>query len=93
MHGVVDGGVAPSGLLLELLLGVLGVVDDEVGAVAQLEDGFVDEVAVVGRLVIAHEGQGLVPGIDTEPERGAHMRHPADRDLGRAHRDGVVGDA
>ena len=34
VDGVADGGVAPVGLGLELLLGVLGVVDEQIGAVA-----------------------------------------------------------
>ncbi len=39
VHGVPDRGVPPRGLGPELLLGVLGVVDDQVRSVAQLEHG------------------------------------------------------
>ena len=91
MHRVADGGVAPGGLGPVLLLGVLGVVDDQVGPVAQLEHRRVDLGAVVGSLVVAHEGHRGVPGLDAEAERGPDVGHLPDEHLGRSHGDHVVG--
>src|ERR1700688_2649024 len=91
VHRVGDGGVSPRGLGPVLLLGVLGVVDHQVGAVAQLEHRRVDFVSVLGGLVIAHERHGAVAGLDTEPERRADVRHLPNPHLRRSDGNHIVG--
>ena len=60
VHGVGQGAVAPMGLDREFRVCVLGIVDQEVGAVAQFEDAVGDAPAhravLSGSLVIADVG-------------------------------------
>ena len=89
--GVVDRGVTPGGLARELLVGVLGVVDHQVGSVTQLEHAG-STAAVVGHLVVAHEGHAGAVDLDPEPEGRPHVRDPPHPDLGRPDGQVVVVD-
>src|SRR5690606_16798989 len=81
-HGVVHRAVAPVVLLRELLDRVLGVVDDEVGAVAQLEDVVAHPVAaVVGHLVVGDVGHRRPADLDPVAVVGPDVRHRAHPDL------------
>src|SRR5271166_306219 len=71
------GGVAPVGLVPELVVGVLGVVDDDVGPLAELEHPLGHGAAVQRRLMVGHVGQGLPVGLDPEPQRVAGVEHRA----------------
>ena len=75
-----------------LLLGVLGVVDDEIGPVAQLEHGRGPPSArSSGAWWSLTKATAQSAGFDAEPERGPDMGDLPDEHLGRAHRDDVVG--
>ena len=92
-HRVVDRAVAPVVLLGELVGGVLGVVDDEVGAVAQLEHRVADLVAaVVGHLVVGQVGDDRPAHLDPVAVVGAHVGHGPHPHLGAVDLDVAVGD-
>ena len=78
VHGVVDRAVAPGGLRRELVDGVLRVVDQQVGAVAEVEHGVGDRVAVGGHLVVGQVGDRGAAHLDPvavgEPDVG-HRAH------------------
>ena len=63
-HGVLHRAVAPRALLLELARRVLGVVDQQVDAAAQLEDRLGDRRRVVGLLVVADVGDAEIVALD-----------------------------
>ncbi len=83
--------MAPVEELDELVLGVLGVVDEQVRVAAQVEDGRGDGRPVERRLVVGQVGHGHAVGLDPEPEGVADVRDRPDRDGDGAQRELVVG--
>lgn len=88
--GIGDGRVAPVGLLHELLVGVLGIVDQDVGTVAELEDSLGDPLSVEGGLVVRQVDQDLPLGLDPKSEGVPPMGHRPRHDLDRSDREVLV---
>ncbi|CAA9230555.1 MAG: hypothetical protein AVDCRST_MAG20-1113 [uncultured Acidimicrobiales bacterium] len=87
VHRVVDAAVAPVRLLLELLRGVLGVVDEEVDPVAELEHRVGDvEGATQRSLVVGEVGDGDAVPADPVAVGGTAVGDAADLHLGVADR-------
>ena len=80
---VVDRAVTPVGLLLELVGGVLGVVDQQIGLLAQLEHRVGHGVERRGRLMVADVGHDHAAPLDAVADRRAAMGHRAHLHLGR----------
>src|SRR5260370_28173600 len=87
---VVDGAVPKVPLDLVLGHGVLGVVDDDVGAVAELEDVVGDVVVGVGGAapgaVVGEVGDRDPFEVDAVPEGRVGVAHAAGADLGAVDR-------
>src|SRR5215471_4511639 len=80
MNGVVHSRVPEVTLVLELLTGVLRVVDQHVAAVGQVEDLRRDEVVGVVRApgpVVGHIRHRVALEVHPEPDRRARVPYPA----------------
>ncbi len=97
VHRVLDRAVTPVALVRELGLGVLRVVDEEVGAVGELEHFVGHEVVALDRTtaaarlpVVGDVRDGDATDIDPVPEGGSDVTYPPRTHLGRPDREVVV---
>src|SRR4051794_29767321 len=91
-YRVVDGAVAPVRLLVPLVVGVLGVVDQEVDPVCQLEHRLGHAVETGRRLVVADVGHAEPVPVDAVAVGRAEMGHKPRQDAGPADLELVVVD-
>ena len=79
--------MAPVGEGGEFVLGVLGVVDDQVRAVAEFEHVLGHRPPVERCLVVGHVGERAAVGLDPEAERVADVGHRSRGHLDRSDPD------